>query len=99
MTRTALTCVGARSHRPEYLEVDRHHIFPTYMCDLLGVPKRRETAILCAGCHDFCHHLLHDLVNEGSYTKFGHQPADGIAALVKRAYYWWQLNIAPEVPV
>lgn len=91
MTTTTTVCVGALYHSPVYVEVDRHHIFPLYLCDLLGVPDRVEVAPLCSGCHDTAHHLIRHLVNEGSLG--GHRPASGARTLVDRFWSWWQATV------
>ena len=88
MTTTTRVCVGAAEHRPVYAEVDRHHVFPLYLCSLLGVPARRETVDLCSGCHDLVHHVLRHRINSG--TAGGHRLPAGARDVVERAWRWWQ---------
>jgi hypothetical protein len=81
-------CEGVRSHTPEPAEVDRHHTYPTYLCSALGIPKRRETVLLCSGCHDLVHHILHHLISEGSLG--GHHPSAPLSVHIFAAWRWWQ---------
>jgi len=95
MSTTIRQCLGASDHRPQYLEVDRHHTYPTGFCDLLGVAKRNETVDLCIGCHDRVHHSLRHLVNEGSTP---HRLSDGERYLVDAAWVWWQNVLLSQTP-
>lgn len=84
---TARVCVGALVHSPMYAEVDRHHVYPTFLCSLLGMPKRTETVDLCAGCHDIVHHILRHRINTGELG--GHRTSAGVRATVDAAWDWW----------
>jgi hypothetical protein len=75
-------------HAPAYAETDRHHVRPTYLCALLGLPKETLTVPLCSGCHDLAHHLLHHLINTGTWG--GHRPAAGLRLVVANGWDWWQ---------
>jgi len=88
VSATIRQCLGAADHRPQYLEVDKHHTLPTYLCSLVGVSKRTETVDLCAGCHDRVHHFIRHLVNEGSLG--GHRPSAGERILLDTFWAWWQ---------
>lgn len=92
MTRTDRVCQGASYHSPIYYETDNHHIFPRFLCGLLGIPARKETAILCATCHDNLHAVIRHLVNEG--TVGGHRLSRGMAAQVNAFWSWWQAESA-----
>lgn len=93
MTRTAHACAsGMADHTPQFAEVDRHHIHPLYLSGLLDVPDRPERAYLCSGCHDLVHHVIHHLVNEGSWG--GHRLAPGLRALAQSAWAWWTTEMA-----
>ena len=90
MTRTAAICSGAREHTPQYAEIDNHHLYPRYLCGLLGVPERRETVQLCSGCHDLLHHVLHHCINAG--TLGGHRLSAGLKRHVEAAWQWWRVE-------
>ncbi len=92
MTRTAWMCQGALYHSPIYYETDRHHVYPTYLAKLLGIPAPRETVHLCSLCHDNLHHVIHSLINEG--TLGGHRLSRGMAAQVNAFWSWWQAEAA-----
>lgn len=94
MTTTTIECVGALDHRPNYAEVDRHHVYPKYLCGLLGVPTLAVTVPLCAQCHDLVHHALHHLINTGTID--GHRLAAGSRWIVYEAWRWWQAELAPR---
>jgi hypothetical protein len=85
------TCQGAREHSPRYAEVDKHHVRPTYLCALLGVPKELRTVLLCSGCHDLAHHVIRHLINTGSWGK--HQLPEGLRVIVADAWTWWQATV------
>lgn len=89
--KTSIVCVGALEHRPAYAETDRHHVYPKYLCGLLGVPIIGLTVPLCSGCHDLVHHTLHHLINTGA--RGGHRLPAGAAELVERAWRWWQVQV------
>lgn len=91
MTRTSYACEGAHSHRPAYLEVDRHHIYPMFLADLLGVPERKERVFLCSGCHDIVHHLIKHLINEGDIGD--HHTSPRLHELARTAHGWWLHNL------
>ncbi len=88
MTRTVKVCVGARYHSPTYYETDNHHVFPRFLCALLGIPSRPETVVLCAQCHDNVHATLRNLINTGSWG--GHRLPAGTRAQVMAAWSWWK---------
>ncbi len=94
MSRTTKVCVGARYHNPVYYETDKHHIFATFLCSLLGVPKRPETVVLCAGCHRAIHHVLRHLINTG--TVGSHRLAPGSRLLVEAAWVWWRTTLEQQ---
>jgi len=94
MTRTSKVCVGARYHSPIYYEIDNHHLFPKFLCALLGVPERRETVPLCATDHDNVHHALTALINTG--TVGGHRLAPGSRLLVEAAWVWWRTTLEQQ---
>lgn len=89
------TCQGARTHSPRYAEVDKHHVHPTYLCALLGVPKETKTVVLCSGCHDLAHHVIRHLINTGSWSN--HRLSPQLRAIVDDAWQWWQWT-ARKVP-
>ncbi len=91
MGRTTKVCAGARYHSPIYYEIDNHHVYPRYLCALLGIPERPETVPLCATDHDNAHHALTTRINEG--TVGGHRLPDGLRSIVDRAWQWWQLEM------
>ncbi len=78
---------GIRDHTPEPAERERHHIYPRYLAALLGVPERPQTAVLCAGCHDQLHHVIHHRINSG--TVGGHRLPAGLRMLADDAWTWW----------
>lgn len=88
MTTDPEQCVGAEDHRPRAIETERHHVFPMYLCDLAGVPRRRELAPLCGTCHTNVHHAIHHLLKTG--TVGGHVLPYGSRLLVYRWWAWWQ---------
>ncbi len=91
MSITAYPCVGAIDHSPRYFETDRHHTFPRYLCALLGIASRPETVRLCAQCHDSAHHVIHHLINSGTWG--GHRLPAGTRAQVMAAWSWWQAAV------
>lgn len=92
MTRTTRRCAsGIVDHTPQYAEVDRHHVYPLYLSDLLGVPDRIERVDLCSGCHDLAHHVLHHLISGGEWG--GHRLSSGLKAVVSEAWAWYQAEV------
>lgn len=83
-------CQGS-GHSCAPLTTQRHHLFPKYLCGLLGVPYRREVVPLCGTCHDSVHHLLHHLINEGSAS--GHRRGAAYWSHVDAAWKWWQASL------
>lgn len=78
---------GIRNHTPEPAERDRHHLFPKYLAALLGVSERTETVLLCSGCHDLLHHVLHHRINSGIVD--GHRLTPALRGMVDDAWRWW----------
>lgn len=95
MTATIEICVGAKYHSPRYAETDTHHIYPKYLCSLLGLPERPETVRLCAQCHDNVHHVLRHFINTG--TPGNHNLSDGAKRQVLAAWDWWQEQLLSDV--
>lgn len=91
VTRTAVVCAGSLYHSPAYCEVDNHHVYPKYLCSLLGVPERRETVPLCSTDHDNAHHALVHLINNGESG--GHRLSAGLQVHVDAAWRWWQATV------
>jgi hypothetical protein len=87
-------CEGALFHSPIPAERDAHHVRPTYLCALLGVPKEMRTVLLCSGCHDLAHHTLRHLINNGSWG--GHRLPAQLHAIVDDAWVWWQATVAAK---
>ncbi len=79
-------CQGAMYHSPLPLWTARHHIFPIFLCALLGVAKRNETVSLCDSEHVNVHHALTHLINEGTNP---HRFAFRTQGYVDRAWDWW----------
>lgn len=90
MSRDLELCEGALYHAPLPLWTERHHIFPTYLCSLLGVAKRHEIVPLCGNCHERVHHALKHLINEGSNP---HRLSPAETVIVERAWAWWQAEL------
>lgn len=95
MTRDTEVCTGAGSHAPLPLWTERHHIFPTYLCDLLGVEERDEVLPLCGNCHERVHHAIRHLVNTGENP---HRLSVRETSLVQAAWSWWQQTLAGVRP-
>ncbi len=88
MTRDAERCIGAESHSPADLWTERHHIFPAFLCDMAGIPRRHEIVPLCGSCHNNVHHAIAHLLASG--TVGGHVLPFGSRILVYRWWAWWQ---------
>ncbi len=95
MSRTKTICQGSRYHSPVYYEVDTHHLYPKYLCHLLGIPERPETIALCALDHDNLHHVIRHYINEGSPG--GHRLSVALKGHVDAAWQWWENTILAEV--
>lgn len=80
-------CVGASYHSPHPQWTERHHIYPMYLCGLLGVPDIHVLRPLCGNCHGRVHHALTHLINEGVQV---HRLSEGEQVLVNLAWSWWQ---------
>lgn len=91
MTVDTEPCVGAAYHAPIPLWTERHHVYPKYLCSLLGVPEIPLVRPLCSNCHTRIHHILHHLINTGEP---GHRLSGGEALLVGLAWSWWVGEIA-----
>lgn len=78
-------------HAPIPIWTQRHHVFPKYLCALLGVPVRALVVPLCATCHGRVHHALVHLINSGANP---HRLSAGEAGLVVQAWAWWQSTLA-----
>lgn len=87
MTIDLELCTGS-SHAARPLVTDRHHVYPKYLCGLLGLPQRLERTPLCGACHDAVHHLLDHLVSDGETP--GHRRGAGYWRWVDEAWSWWQ---------
>ncbi|HEY8836729.1 MAG TPA: hypothetical protein VIO16_03425 [Dehalococcoidia bacterium] len=92
MSNDGHLCRGAMRHTPTPAEHDMHHLYPKFMCALLGIPERRETVLLCSGCHDLIHHVYRHLVNEGHVG--GHHLSGDLRGLVESFWTWWQAAAA-----
>lgn len=90
MTRDTEECEGAAHHAPIPLWTQRHHIYPTYLCALLELPKRHEVVPLCGNCHERVHHALRHLINTGANP---HRLSSSEMALVMVAWEWWQWGL------
>ncbi len=87
MSRDWERCIGAESHTPADLWSERHHVFPKFLCDLAGIPRRPELAPLCGTCHANVHHGIEHLLENGT---IGHTLPYGSRLLVYRWWAWWQ---------
>jgi len=89
---STLPCVGAGYHSPTARYTELHHVFPKYLCALLGLPVIRELAALCGTCHNNVHQALDDLVSNGPRLNRD-RLATATWALVQRAYGWWAAQV------
>lgn len=83
-------CAGAGYHAPAPLWTERHHVFPKYLCGLLGVTIIDALVPLCSNCHGRVHHALTHLINTGTNP---HRLSAAEANLVEHAWLWWQVSL------
>ena len=91
MTTDGEACVGCATHRPAPITTDRHHVYPKYLCELLGMDDIPEVVPLCKTEHDNVHHVIEHFINEG--TSGGHVLSWGANVLVALCVGWYQLHI------
>jgi hypothetical protein len=58
---TSKTCPCVADHRPPYLELELHHVWPRY----LGSPEDSETVAICSTTHTSIHELLRLMLRAG----------------------------------
>ncbi|MDP9143875.1 MAG: hypothetical protein M3N43_04120 [Actinomycetota bacterium] len=80
-------CTGAAYHAPLPLWTERHHVYPKYLCALVGVAVIPLVRPLCDNCHSRVHHAIAHLINTGVP---GHRLSDSEMLLVNLAWSWWQ---------
>lgn len=95
MSRDLEACLGATYHSPLPLETERHHIFPMFMSELLGIPIVRELVPLCPTEHVNVHHAIEHLLLDG--TPGGHRFADRTQTYIDRCWTWWTLTLLAGV--
>lgn len=89
------SCTGS-SHSCRPLTTQRHHLYPKFLCGLLGIPVIPVVTPLCGSCHDSVHALLVHLINEGATP--GHVRGAGYWQWVDMAWAWWQAEVLKKVP-
>ena len=92
MTYDPQPCAASDHHRPLPVETDRHHIYPKYLCGLLGVPIIHTTVPLCGACHQAVHHVLEHLISDGEAP--GHRwTTTAVGPWIAMAWHWWQSEL------
>lgn len=86
MSTDAELCAGATYHAPLVLWTQRHHVFPKYLCAMLGLPVIPDLVPLCCNCHERVHHALTHLINTGTNP---HRLSSSELGYVNRAWDWW----------
>jgi hypothetical protein len=88
LTERPSTCFVVVVHRPTRFLPERHHVFPLFLCELAGVDEIDETVLLCPNCHDYLHHLLAHLLDDGTFGPHKRVPAE-LKYLLRRVWVWW----------
>ena len=95
MTYDPELCQGAAYHSPRPITTERHHVYPKYLADLLGLPVIPVLVPLCGTEHENVHHALRHLINTGENP---HRFADRTQGYVDAAWTWWQVALIGVTP-
>lgn len=75
-------CLCVAEHRPPYLELEEHHVWPIY----LGGPKDGETIWLCGTTHTSVHEILRMLLKVGRRLTYAEVDAAQDRPVARYAY-------------